>query len=386
MDRNQQEKKDKTPVVSPLANDKTYGERWYTTVFDWGLNYWTNLLSSAGFSQWAEHSTREIKIPGLMKEAASPRQIQENLANGIAHNGFLNSLMLGKLRSETAAVEGIAAGEAAVARRSMAMARSLTLLAPGFLVMIPSVWLGAKIKPWFVEKLNAFHYGAEAMDDPSLKARHQAIAAEVRPTLLGTLVARMGTVGAVQLTALTIGSDKNFINKIGQKTGNAALQNFKGVDPVAENMGIALGNAVPVKMQEQYNHFATRKSMNWSNKQLEVEPGLAGTPYTKATQDLGRYIATDTIYTLVSALTIRPLLKMLRFIPGMSYKPDVAANTASFEGTRVKVPTNRYSDAVEDAPAKPIDTKTVHEIPSPRISQAEHHTTLTPRETALQAG
>ena len=151
-------------------------------------------------------------------------------------------------------------------------------------------------------------------------------------------------------------------------------------------MGIAFGNAVPAQMQTRYNNFVARKGLNWSNKQLEANPSLAGTPYTNATQDLARFIAMDTIYTLVSALTIRPFLKLLRFVPGMSYKPKVAANTASFEGERIKVPANSYGDATEQDAVRPITTDAVREVPAARIHSAETQSTLTPRETALQAG
>ena len=51
MNKTEQKKVAEDPVISPLANEKTYGERVYTRVFDWGLNYWANLLASAGFSQ-----------------------------------------------------------------------------------------------------------------------------------------------------------------------------------------------------------------------------------------------------------------------------------------------------------------------------------------------
>lgn len=138
MDATKQDKTTEDPVISPLANEKTYGERQYTRIFDWGLNYWTNLLASAGFSQWAEHSTKPFKMWG-MKEAQSPRDLQQKLAASVRkHDPFFKFFEQG-IREEMAGKTAEAI-ETAIHDRSMARARSLTLLMPGFLVMIPSVW------------------------------------------------------------------------------------------------------------------------------------------------------------------------------------------------------------------------------------------------------
>ncbi|MES2983726.1 MAG: hypothetical protein V4735_00885 [Pseudomonadota bacterium] len=372
MNQKAQENDRETPVISPLAQDKTYGERAYSGVFDWGLNYWTNLLASAGFSQWAEHATRPIKLPFL--EKASPRQLQSNLADWLAKKDpFMKRLFNDKLASD-----GLAVAEKIVSERSMARARSLTLLTPGFAVMIPSVWLGAKIKPWFVETLNRHHYGDEAMDDPSLQARHQAIAAEARPTLLGTLVARLGTVLAVQIAAQSVGSDNNLINKWGEKHGNKTLGKF-AIDPVTEKIGSSLGGVVPQGLQERYNRFAQRKGMSWSNNQLK-EAAKTGTTlgsYTTATQDLGRFIAADTVYTLITALAIRPLLSLLRHVPGMTYQPKVPANSATFDGERIRVPTNPLADIKTDN--LDADELATRETPRAKVSHIESQSTLVGR-------
>lgn len=397
MDRDEQKKAYDTPVISPLAKDKTYGERWYSTIFDWGLNYWTNLLASAGFSQYAEHATRPIKLWG-MKEAASPRELQEKLAKWIVEKDpFMNGKIpftqidnplpfMGGFKNKMLAEKPAAEAAVAIAERSMARARSLTLLMPGFLIVIPTVWLGAKIKPWLVEALNKRHYGAEAMDDPTLKARHQAIEAEARPTFLGALVGRMGTMLAVQFTAQAVGSRNNFVNKIGEKYNNESLKKF-GIDPLTESVGNTLGGAMPQLVRERYNGFARRLGFDWSKEQVKAF-GKTG-PYSTATEDLGRFIAADTVYTLVTALTIHPLLKLLQYVPFMSYKPKVAANSATFdENYNIKVPANHYRDAAPEletstpttAPAA-LDQSEVNQhhtsqhdaIPSARISQVREH-------------
>lgn len=370
MNQTPEQKKDaKPPVISPLANERTYGERVYSNVFDWGLNYWTNLISSALFSQWAEHATRPVKIPFLMKEAATPRQIQENLAGWLREKDPMMKSFEKKAFESNAAAEA----EAIVAKQAMTRARSLTLLTPGFAVMIPAVWLGAKIKPWFVEHFNRSHYGAEAMEDPSLNARHEAIRAEECPTLAGTVMARMGTVLAVQATAQLAGNEKNLIRKLGAK-------NFGGVDPVAEKLGTTLGDALPQSIQNAANRTASRAGLDWSNEQKTK--GMANGNYTRAAQDFSRFVTTDTIYTLVSALTIRPLISVLKHLPLMSYKPKVHPSSATFDGNAIKVPDNHYADVATEelsqadgqAQASASEPK---DSPRPQIAGSREHSMLT---------
>ena len=383
MKRTEQKKDEQTPVISPLANEKTHGERRYTQIFDWGLNYWTNLLASAGFSQWAEHSTKPLKLPFVSKEFPTPRKIQENFAGWLQNNSLLKTTMLNKLFHDTAAAEGALAAEAAVARRSMAVARSLTLLTPGHFIMIPAVWLGAKIKPWLVERWNRSYYGEDAMDDPSLKARHQAIRAEERPTLLGTIFARLVTAAVVNITSLTVGSDKNFLNKLGKKYDQPMLQKI-AIDPITENIGSSLGGSTPQAFRDWGNGVAQKHGLNWSETQrLNAKTnGLnVNGPYTNAVQDFGRFMVADTIYTLITALLIRPVAKLIRHIPFMSCKPKVAANSPTFDGEKVKVPANRYANTVPlDEPMQPepasLSKAATEEKPSHTISHISQHKTI----------
>lgn len=367
MDHDPQKKTDDTPVISPLAKDKTYGERWYHSVFDWGLNYWTNLLASAGFSQYAEHATRPVKVLG-MKEAASPRDLQQKLAGWLRdHDPMMKSL-----QKKVEANEGLAKATEVIAERSMARARSITLLLPGFLVVIPTVWLGAKIKPWFVETLDKRHYGDEAMTDPTLAARHQAIRAEARPTFLGAFIGRLGTMFAVQFTAQAVGSRNNFVNKIGEKYNNESLKKF-GIDPLTESVGNTLGGAIPLGLRERYNGFARRRGFDWSEEQ-RLSLGKTG-PYSTATEDLGRFIAADTVYTLVTALTIHPVLKLLQHVPLMSYKPKLRAKDAPLDvGYDIKVPANHYRDATPEAQTQTPETTMPAALDETQALQ-QHHTT-----------
>lgn len=372
MDNTKQKKPEEAPIVSPLANEKTYGERVYSRVFDWGLNYWTNLLASAGFSQWVEHGERPFKLP-LMKEPIAPREIQQNFAGKIA-NLIPKLPFMGDIAKDVAA------------KRSMAVARSLTLLTPGFFVMIPSVWLGAKIKPWIVETLNKRHYGEEAMDDPSLKARHQAIEAEARPTFAGTFIARCATAVAVNIAALSIGSDRNWINKFGEQRGNEFLSKA-AIDPTTKQFGYALGGAAPQGAKAWSNKLANRHGLNWSAEQIEkgeakIVDGVVQ-KYDTALQDFGRFVVADTVYTLITAMLIRPFIKIIRHIPGMSYKPKVAANSPVLDGDKVKVPANRYADAAPDSntleTTAALDSargEASAETPSPKVSNVRERATL----------
>ncbi len=371
MDRTEQKKDAQTPVVSPLANEKTYGERVYSRIFDWGLNYWTNLLASAGFSHWAEHSTKPIKLWG-MKEAASPRDIQQSLAEVVREYDPFMKRFAKKMIHE----KPLEATKA-IFERSMERARTLTLLTPGFAIMIPAVWLGAKFKPQIVEWFNRRHYGDDAMDDPSLKARHQALEAETRPSLLGTVIARIGTVFAVQGFAQAFGSEHNLVNKLSEGTNNKFLKEF-GINKLTSNIGGSIGGSLPVATREKFNAYTRSKGFQFSEEQLKN--GKSGI-YNTAAEDLGRFIAADTVYTMVTALLINPFVKILRHIPFMSYKPKVAANSPTFDGEKVKVPANRYADTVPlDEPTRPVpaalDKTAPEETPSSHVSHISNHKTL----------
>jgi hypothetical protein len=397
MNQTKQEKTVETPVVSPLAKDKTYGEKKYDLIFDWGLNYWANLLSSAFFSQWAANSTKAIKIPGLAK--SRPRDIQENLGKWVSKQGFMQGYFKSEVFKHGGAeaskklVDNLITHEQAGAllekatkvatinlhKRGFAMAESLTLLVPGFAVMLPSVWLGAKIKPKLVQWFDRRHYGDDSMEDPSLKARHQAIAAEERPTLLGTIMARFGTVVAVQLSSKLIGSESNSINWIGEKTNSTALQKFPGINPIAGSIGEGLGNSMPAGLQQKMNNVAGKVGLSWSNEQ--IKNGKTGV-YTQATQDLMKFISMDTIYTLVSAGTIRPFLKLLSHVPGMTYKPKVAENSATFEGEKIKIPGSPFTDTAADTLARDVAAPAAalsNEQPTRTVSNVRDHATLVER-------
>ena len=448
----QQRQTDDRPVVSPLVNDKTYGERVYHSIFDIGLNYWANLLSSAGFSQWAEHGNG--KVPFSDK---SPRELQKELANGIIKRDPLMTGLIPftnvkipflKGYADTAlkkaaidfpheeALNLISISEQMVENRAIARARSLTLLVPGFLIVVPTVWLGAKIKPWFVSKLDQHKYGAGSMDDPTLKARHEAIAAESRPTIFGAVSARLMTMAAVQISAQLVGSKGNFISN------NTKYKNF-GVNEITDSFGHAVGGALPEKVRENFSKFASKKlELGWSDEQIKKHlkdigylrsdsiipldaelrekalngikdaAGIGQHPvwnekeqnylpvsdhqraeginglkeYKTAAQDLGRFIATDTIYTIITACTIQPAIKLLRMIPGMSYKPKTAKDGNDgkvLQPTRVKVPANEFGEFSDRAETVTVQAAKDTTAPGLSINQASPHGTLHQHEQQI---
>lgn len=361
MQREKEQKNKDNQVISPLANEKTYGERMYSRVFDWGLNYWANLLSSAVFSQWAEHSEKPFKLPqislknlSISVKETTPREWQQSIATHLREKSKIFNWFAEGIRNEMVGQSEKAIQEK-IYHRSMARARSLILLIPGFFIMIPSVWLGAKFKPQLVEWWNKRHYGEDAMDDPSLQARHAAIAAEERPTLFGAITARFATVVAAQVTAQMFGSDKNWLQKAGFK-------NFEGIDPFTEKLGSTIGSTLPRNIQQGYNRMARSWGYNWSIDQRAKATALqldVSKPYYNAVQDLGRFVVTDTVYTAVTASTIGPIAKLLPKIPligrFMSYTPKVARNSPTLDGDRIKIPANRYTDnAPETSPT--LDT------------------------------
>jgi len=318
--------------ISPLANDTTYGEKVYHAVFNVGINFVVNLLTSAGFSYWVSHSTKVIKVP-WKNEKVRPAIVQRDLENGIAKH---------LLR--------VSEGENAPFRTKAAqsMAGVATLTAAGHFIMIPSVWLGAKIKAPMVQWLNERHYGKDAMDDPSLKARQNALEIEERPTLFGAIIGRAGTIVATQTTAWAIGHDHNVVTKAADKAGFQWGKKFKGLDAVTESIGDSLGGAIAQKFEThsaKVNVGKIKNGYGWALTQeaafKEHAPSLKNQPYgTRQTvtidgkktnlgggfyEHFGRYVSADILYTAVTSLTISPAINLLKhFIPGMTYTPKAA--------------------------------------------------------------
>lgn len=363
--------------VSPLAKDMTYGEKQYDFVFNKMLNFWVNLTTSAAFSLWTAHSMSKIKLPG-MKEAATPRTIQENLADKIENSFIIRSM------AET--------DKTARRNRAFSMAETLTLVTPGHFIMIPSVWLGAKIKPAFVRWMDKRHYGPGSENDPSLEYRHQLIDAEAKPTFLGAVVGRIGTVAMTQLTARFVGTDNNFVNKIGKSTGIKSLEESKGLNQYAGKIGDAVGdgiaNIAPATTGKINAHLSEPR-YTWSEAQRAA--GQANGSYNRGVQNFIKYTAMDTLYTLVTAGSIHPIMRMVRKIPGMTYtnKPPVPQHIISDDGdvTRVKAPRNPLVERTVAASANDNAYTNDNELPQAAVSQIHHQARIHDAPAhAVQAG
>src|SRR5689334_12134103 len=117
-----EQKKDEQKKVSKLEVEKTYGEKIHSFIFDQALNFWANLILSGMFNHWAHNRSEPLKLLGNK----SPMDYYENTRSWIRN----------RLPESLRGPKGPAT----------AMANTFTLSIPGHIIMIPSVWLGAKIK------------------------------------------------------------------------------------------------------------------------------------------------------------------------------------------------------------------------------------------------
>lgn len=360
MDLNEQTNQQETQDVTPERLPKTYGEKKYDFIFGTVINFWVNLLSSAAFTYWVSHSTSKIKLP-FSPEAKAPSEYQKEMADWL---------------SETAALKGIN-NQQERHERAYSMVNLFTLLMPGNVIMIPSVWLGAKFKKPIVEYFDRQHYDDATLHSDEIQARHDVVETEERPTLFGAIVGRLGTIGATQTVARFIGSEGNFISKFGKKQGIGMLEKFPGVDPLADKIGITIGDGIhslaPETVENINENFAKR-GYHWSPQQqkaaTETGAPLTGR-YDKTVQNFLRYMTADTVYTFVTSNTIHPFLNLVKkFIPGMTYKPTLAP--------RVAMSLAPESMAVETtAPASQT------EQPSARITQPQHVALLSTEPLAV---
>lgn len=352
----QEQDNKKQDVISPLAKDMTYGERVYDTVFNKIINFWLNLVVSAGFTYWVNHTRSTFNLPWVGHNR--PAAFQDELSRRISKTPIMNVFKDIKVR------ENVADSMAGVA----------TLTAAGHVIMIPSVWLGAKIKAPLVQWLNKRHYGEAAMEDPSLKTRHALIEAEERPTLFGAILGRAGTILATQTTAYTLGGTINLMQWFGKKLKLPALASFKGIDHFTSLAGDKLGGAVTEMMpttMSKINH-ALGKRFTWSLRQVQDHPELLteNVPYGGRSstgtgggvaEHYGKFKVSDILYTEVTAMTIKPAINFLnRFVPGITYKPKISAETQALvdrtDRNQMHVKPNPVvvRDEVE-APARTVD-------------------------------
>ncbi len=338
---------------------KTHGEKMYDLVFNQGINFWANLIISAGFTYWVNHSKAPImKTPPTWAKwlGKPPIDAQSVVRNGIHDAPFMNIFGAKMAKADIASMESITNGATPNQRMKVAkfMADAMTLTSVGTFIMVPGVWGAQKIKGDFVRWQDSMHYGNNAEDITWVHEAHDRIDHEKKPTLLGYAVGRVGSMAAVQATAYTVGHGDLF-KWVGNKTGIGLLKKFEGVDHLAGNIGDALGASfasTSKTLSRNTNKFLTDKHIDWSLEQqrwahkvmeghhdikfegLDAEDieamrkqaqhtlnSSAGTTnYNRAFQDFGKYVGLDTLYTAVTAGTIVPFVGWLKQnIPGMSY-------------------------------------------------------------------
>lgn len=297
---------------------KTLGEKLYSGVFDWGINFGVNLFVSAAFTQYVTHS----KVPIWKSVPFGGKWLKQssifNHSPEVAYNHVRSGIGRG--------LKAISFGAFDPAPVAKVMADALTLTTAGSVIMIPSVWLGAKCKAGFVNAVDTLWYGHGNEETAAwLGARHEHVATEPKATLAGAIIGRIGTIGAVQLTSATLGANANLIKKLGNSEGIRWMQKFDGIDTISktigETAGYTLTKAAP-KLSAKFNRYANSIGFEFSADQLSQRTHLGANPqYNTALADYTRYTALDTMYTFVTMGTIHPIINAVKkVIPGMTYR------------------------------------------------------------------
>lgn len=226
------------------------------------------------------------------------------------------------------------------------IADGMTLTSAGTFIMIPGVWGGAKIKGDFVRWADRRHYGENAEDIPWVAEAHERIDHERKPTLVGYGVGRLGSMGAVYLAGYALGHNtSNVVTWAGNKFSISALKKFRGIDEYSGIIGDAMGSGaaqVAPELSKRINQRLTQKGFWLSENQFEqLVPhqktgmdfnAISRIPladreklYHSAFQDYGKYVGMDTLYTMVTAGTVKPVINLARrIIPGLAYAPQTA--------------------------------------------------------------
>jgi hypothetical protein len=287
--------KDQAKPLVPV--EKTYGEKVHHFVFDELINFWATLAISGLFTFWVKHST--VPLPKTFFQGKLPSEF-----HGWVRERFAGSPIVNIFPAERRAKVG------------EIMADALTINLPGTATILPSVWLGAKVKTPMVEWLDRRHYGIDADDDPRIRERHLAIENERKPTLLGAVLARLTSMTASVMTGWAIGAPDNLVQQAGKN--NEILKEFPGIDHYAGKMGAGAGDLL-AKASPGFNKFTnrafTKAGIDWTAANKHADQ-----TYASALQGWLKYTSLDIMYTTVTSSTIHPIINLLKHVPFMSYK------------------------------------------------------------------
>ena len=370
MDEKKQKNKEEKQTISPLSQEMTYGERMHSFIFNNLINFWINLGVSAVFTYWVTHSQQRIKLGPI--DWPSPSTMQKTLA------GWIYTFPPMKVFGDKEAFDSPKTPTPARVKSASYLANVFTLVFAGHFIIVPSVWLGAKVKAPLVKFFNRHHYGDEAMESPDLQARHAAIELEERPTLLGAIVGRFFTIVATQIAGYSIGNETNAIAWIGKKLGFAG-NGFPGIDKIIEIPGAKMGEAAEELFRNQTNRldaYARDGKYNWSASQILNDGSLVRKPYANVAQHIGKYAAQDVMYTFITSLSINPVINVLKHvIPGLTYTPkpkltDEASDPMlAAEAKQIHVSPNLIADraSLDETPASRVAGK---KMATPLASQS----------------
>lgn len=284
------------------GSQKTWGEKVYNNTVYKFFGFGVNLGFSSLLTYLTLHS--DWKMPLLKKKDGSGLMIKE--VYGGLRDKFENSPITANLKGFSPVTEEVRKDRAKV----MASALVLTL---GGHIMIPIIKFFEDRKTGIVKWLDNKHYGPEAEENPEIMAAHQRVAEEIRPTLASTVLARLGSVLAVQLSARTIGIEKNLIKKGAEAVNLPIARDFNGLDRFTEEKGLLVANKLPSRISNATDKFLIKTSGG------NVKPDAEHKP----TALLFKYGFSDIVYTIITAVTIKPLNNwLIRHFEFLRKAPD----------------------------------------------------------------
>jgi hypothetical protein len=154
--------------------------------------------------------------------------------------------------------------------------------------------------------------------------------------------------GAVYLTGYTLGHNtSNIATWAGKKLSLPTLNKFKGIDEYSGIIGDAIGSSVSriaPEFSKRVTQHLIKKGIWLSEEQFMQLParqkagldfnGIMRIPlaqrenlYPSALQDYAKYVGMDTLYTMITAVTVKPVINLARhIIPGLTYTEKPTQN------------------------------------------------------------